>query len=120
MARTLLARVCALPPGDTTMRYLYGDSSAFPLNENFIETLAAATDCAVALLDVEEKIERARQTADEVNSAAMRELADIDQLENRVTMALAQREHLSEATAKVARAVAEDAKAQFDRARGGV
>ena len=102
------------------MRYLYGDSSAFPLNENFIETLVAATDCAVALLEVDERIDHARKSAEEANAAATRELADLSQLALRVEQALATRDHLSAATAKVASSVAREAKAQLDRARAGV
>jgi hypothetical protein len=106
--------------GDHDMRYLYGDSSAFPLNENFIDTLAAATVCAVALLEVDEKTDRARHVADETNAVAQRELSDLAELAQRVDRALAHRDHLSPATAKVAAAVASDAQSQLDRARAGV
>jgi hypothetical protein len=102
------------------MRYLYGDSTAFPLNENFIVTLAAATDCAVALLKVDENLQRAQKTAEQASSAAMSEIADIDQLLQRVDKAFSQREHLSNATAKVVEQVAATAKAQFDRAKDGI
>ena len=93
------------------MRYLYGDSSSFPLNQNFIITLAACTDCAVALLRVDEKIHKFRKVSDQANSAAMSELADIDQLVQRLDKAFAQREHLSNATAKVVEQVTATAKA---------
>jgi hypothetical protein len=102
------------------MRYLYGDSTAFPLNENFIVTLAAATDCAVALLKVDETLQRSRKTAEQASSAALSEIADIDQLVQRLDKALSQRDHLSNATAKVVEQVAATAKAQFDRAKDGV
>ncbi len=102
------------------MRYLYGDSSSFPLNQNFIITLAACTDCAVALLRVDEKIHKFRKVSDQANSAAMSELADIDQLIQRLDKAFAQREHLSNATAKVVEQVTATAKAQFDKAKNGV
>jgi hypothetical protein len=102
------------------MRYLYGDSTAFPLNQNFIETAAAATDTAVALLRVDELLARSRKVGDDANVAAMKELADIDQLWQRVESSLATRDHLSNATSKVAEQVMQAAKAQFDRARQGV
>ena len=63
-----------------SMRYLYGDSSEFPLNQNFIETAAAATDMAVALLKVDELIVRAKKTTEEANDAARGELADLEEL----------------------------------------
>ncbi len=102
------------------MRYLYGDSSPFPLNQNFLETLAAATDCCASLLRVDENIGKAAKVADQANSAAMKELADIDQLVQRVEKALKQRDHLSNATAKVVEQVAATAKGQFDKARDGI
>lgn len=102
------------------MRYLYGDSSAFPLNQNFLETLNAATECCCALLKVEEAKGNASKVADQASSAAIKELADIDQLVQRVEKALKQRDHLSNATAKVVEQVAASAKGQFDRARDGI
>lgn len=102
------------------MRYLYGDSSAFPLNQNFIVTLAAATDCAVALLKVDEALTRSHGVAERANTAAMKEFADIDQLMQRIDTSLAQRDHLSNATAKVVEQVAATAKGQFDKAKDGI
>lgn len=102
------------------MRYLYGDSSAFPLNQNFIVTLAAATDCAVALLKVDEALTRSHGVAERANNAAMKEFADIDQLMQRIESSLAQRDHLSNATAKVVEQVAATAKGQFDKAKDGI
>ena len=102
------------------MRYLYGDSSSFPLNQNFVLTLASATDCAVRLLEVEARIGEAQQISEDADVAAAAETADIDQLERRVGKALSQREHLSNATAKVAEQVVAASSAQFARARVGV
>jgi hypothetical protein len=102
------------------MRYLYGDSTSFPLNENFIETLVAATDTCVALLEADEALQRARKTADDANAVAMAELGDIDHLSQRVARSLAQRDRLSKATGRVAAQVAEAAERQFERAREGV
>ena len=36
------------------MRYLYGDSTPFPLTENFLATLSAATETCIALLKADE------------------------------------------------------------------
>jgi hypothetical protein len=102
------------------MRYLYGDSTEFPLNENFIETAAAATDAAVALLTVDELVSRARKVSEDADAAAVAEINDIDDLAKRVEKALGARERLSNATAKLAEEVAQTAKSQFDRARAGV
>ncbi len=102
------------------MRYLYGDSTTFPINQNFVATAAAATDAAVALLRVDEQMSRAEKIAEEAACAAHSELADINQLAQRVERALVSRDHLSKATAKVAALVTEGAREQFDRAREGV
>ncbi|MCA9625032.1 MAG: hypothetical protein KC731_38670, partial [Myxococcales bacterium] len=102
------------------MRYLYGDSSAFPLNQNFIDTLVAATDCAVALLTVDEALARSASITDRACSAAISEIADIDQLVQRVGRALGQRDHLSNATAKVVEQVEASVQAQFDKAKDGI
>jgi len=101
------------------MRYLYGDSSAFPLNENFIETLAAATDCAVALLQIDEKLHRARHTTHQVNEAAAKELDDIGRIATRMASAL-EDEALSKATSKVVEEVRQSARGHLDRARRGI
>jgi hypothetical protein len=102
------------------MRYLYGDSSAFPLNQNFIVTLAAATDCAVALLKVDEALAKSHAVANRANAAALKEVGDIDQLLQRLESALAQRDHLSNATAKVVEQVAAATKGQFEKAKDGI
>jgi len=102
------------------MRYLYGDSTAFPLNQNFIDTAAAATDTAVALLKVDELLQGAKRTSNETNAAADAELADIDMLTQHVEKALADRSQLSKATGKVAEEVLRASKAHFERARQGI
>lgn len=101
------------------MRYLYGDSSAFPLNENFIETLAAATDCSVALLKIDEKLHKARHTTRQVTEAANKEQRDIERVAARMNAALDDDE-LSNATSKVVAEVQASAKAHFVRALKGI
>ncbi len=102
------------------MRYLYGDSTTFPINQNFVETAAAATDAAVALFRVDELMFRAGQIAEEASCVAQAELGDINQLAQRVERALASRDHLSKATSKVAEEVTGAARSQFERAREGI
>ncbi|RLB64843.1 MAG: hypothetical protein DRI90_03595 [Deltaproteobacteria bacterium] len=102
------------------MRYLYGDSTTFPINQNFVDTAAAATDSAVALLRVDELMIRAEKVAEEAACVGQSELTDINQLAQRVERALASRDHLSKATAKVAEQVTSGARGQFERAREGV
>jgi len=102
------------------MRYLYGDSTPFPLNQNFIVTLAAVTDCAVELLKVDEKIQRHRKVTNEANAAAANEIRNIDRLAKRLDAALQPRDSLSQATAKVVETVLATAKGQFSNAKAGV
>jgi hypothetical protein len=101
-------------------RYLYGDSSAFPLNENFLETLASCTDACSRLLVVDDLLHKARRTEEDADNAAKSELSDIDSLAQSVEQSLAQRGHLSGATQKLAAQVAGEAKKRFDKARTGV
>ncbi|MEM9873583.1 MAG: hypothetical protein AAF928_01740, partial [Myxococcota bacterium] len=101
------------------MRYLYGDSSAFPLNENFIETLGAATDCAVTLIGIDEKLHRARHTQRQVETAAAKEHADVDRMAGQLEAAL-EDDTLSKATAKVIADVKASASTHFERARRGI
>ncbi|MBW2454004.1 MAG: hypothetical protein JRI68_05825 [Deltaproteobacteria bacterium] len=102
------------------MRYLYGDSTTFPISQNFVETAAAATDAAVALCHVDELMIRADKIAEEASCVAQAELGDINRLAQRVERALASRDNLSKATAKVAEEVTGAARGQFERARKGV
>jgi len=102
------------------MRYLYGDSTDFPLNENFIETLSAATDAAIALLEADEALDIARLTTTEANGKATGELADIDEVWSRMETALALREHLSVATDNMVANLLRGANEQIQRARAGV
>jgi hypothetical protein len=99
------------------MRYLFGDSSTFPLNHNFIDTLTAAVDTAVALLEVDEAMERARRIAEEANTTALTEIADLDRYAGRLARALGDRDNLGKATAKVIGDVADMAARELERAR---
>lgn len=62
------------------MRYLYGDATPFPLDENFIETIATATDLCVALFRADAAAEGRRGQADDARKLAEQELSELDRL----------------------------------------
>lgn len=62
------------------MRYLYGDATPFPLEENFIETLVAATDACVSLLRLDAAAERSRREAHLARMQAGVETGEVDGL----------------------------------------
>ena len=102
------------------MRYLYGDSSAFPLNDNFIETLSSGTDAAVALLEADAALDKAKRVSAEATKKATTELADIDAISRRMEAALTETDAYSKATKKVAHDVHQSAKQQFELARASI
>lgn len=71
------------------MRYLYGDSTPFPLAENFLATLCAATDACVALLRADERAADGRRAVREAELRATQELTRIDGLARRADEAFA-------------------------------
>jgi hypothetical protein len=58
--------------------YRFGDSTPFPLRENFIETIAAVVDAAVALYRADALADEAHRRAREVRRAAADELRRLD------------------------------------------
>lgn len=65
------------------MRYLYGDSTPFPLSENFLATLCAATDACVAILRADEQVdevERLLVDADAKFEGETSEIADLERV----------------------------------------
>ena len=51
------------------MAYLYGDSTPFPLNENYIDTIRDAVELCTTLLQIDRTLEQLRQqTRDERES----------------------------------------------------
>jgi hypothetical protein len=54
--------------------YRYGDATPFPLEENFIETICAATDACVALFRADIRAEERRRRADAAGQEARAEL----------------------------------------------
>lgn len=55
------------------MRTLFGDSTPFPLDDEFIETLRDATDACVSLLRIDEALDEALDQADLAKAEALRE-----------------------------------------------
>lgn len=70
------------------MRYLHGDSVPFSLNENFLETLCAATDACVAMIGVEVAADNERLVTEESDAAMVSELARLEALGQSVGNAL--------------------------------
>ncbi len=73
------------------MKYLYGDATPFPFEENFIDTLVAATDCCVALLRLDQAAESSRRAAEQARIDANAEISDLEDLGKAVKTALSGR-----------------------------
>ncbi|MFO0548244.1 MAG: hypothetical protein U0271_07650 [Polyangiaceae bacterium] len=73
------------------MRYLYADSSPFPLMQNFLATLCAATDTCVALLRAETAVEEEARAIREAEQRAASDLAELAHVEARVEAAVGSR-----------------------------
>jgi len=70
------------------MRYLYADSTTFPLPQNFLATLCAGTDACVAILKAEALVDECNRVTREAEVKATRELAQVSALAHRVDAAL--------------------------------
>lgn len=62
------------------MAFLYGDSTPFPLDENFIDTLRNATDICIALLRADESLDGIQRSVEEEKQAAERDLRGVERL----------------------------------------
>jgi len=71
------------------MRYLYGDATPFPLDENFLDTLVDATDACVALLRLDAAAEKIRREAQQARIVAAAELTELEGMAKGVHQALA-------------------------------
>ncbi|MFH1811528.1 MAG: hypothetical protein ABIJ09_22505 [Pseudomonadota bacterium] len=69
-------------------RYLFGDSTPFPLNQNFLDLLQAATDSCVALLAADARVEKARHATVVASTRADEDLRQIELLFTAVDQAL--------------------------------
>lgn len=70
------------------MRYLYGDATPFPLNENFIETICAATSACVTLFELDEELSGRRHAANELSRSTDDDLDRLNVLTRAIEAAL--------------------------------
>ena len=70
--------------GQARPQYLFGDSTPFPLEENFLETACSASQAAVALLRAHEIRVIERRLVSEVELRMRSELAHLEKLSRRV------------------------------------
>lgn len=70
------------------MKYLYGDATPFPLDENFIDTIGAAVDACVALFQADSDAVSKRVRALQVQKIADEELRRLDVLGKAIQAAL--------------------------------
>jgi len=105
------------------MKYLYGDSSASPLDFNFIQTLRDTVDFGVQVLQGEQRMLAELGKAAERRAAADAELAKVDALTGLVQRSL---EEVSRATpespsgrcaAAILKSASELSRGEMDRAR---
>lgn len=105
------------------MKYLYGDATPFPLDENFIETLSAATDACVALFQVDLELRDRQDRAAAIRQRSVEELGYLDGLGQAIEAALAPLVPADEpiyAAQRTAGTIARSARAAVDQARESV
>lgn len=102
------------------MQYLYGDGSEFPLNENFLQTLSAATDACVALLEVDAAHGRVRRALEAENANAISELAELGALRGAIERALTRNDDHRSSVHRVATELRELAFAHVEQARAEI
>jgi hypothetical protein len=104
------------------MTYLYGDSTPFPLDDNFIETLRDASETCVALLAIDEKLDELYDRQDVARAEADREQARLETLASALVRTL--EPHVSGAESvnagQVAVRVMNAARGVLEGARGDV
>jgi hypothetical protein len=66
------------------MKYLYGDSTSFPLVENFLVTLCAATEACVGILRANELVEEGGRQVREAEARMNQELTQLSTLARRL------------------------------------
>jgi hypothetical protein len=66
------------------MKYLFGDSTPFPLVENFLVTTSAATEACVAILRADELVEDGARQVREAEAKVGEELARLSALAKRI------------------------------------
>lgn len=70
------------------MRYLYADSTPFPLPQNFLATICAGTDACVAILKAEELLDECNRMVREAEVKSTREVAQLQALAHQLELAL--------------------------------
>jgi len=70
------------------MRYLYADSTPFPLPQNFLATICAGTDACVAILKAEELLDDCNRVVREAEVKATKDLAQLSALSHRIETSL--------------------------------
>ncbi|GAB4564069.1 MAG: hypothetical protein Tsb0020_13790 [Haliangiales bacterium] len=105
------------------MKYLYGDATPFPLEENFIDTLAAATDACVALFKTDLDLRNRHDRSDELRERASEELSYLDRLATTLETAIAPmlpKEEAAYAAQKTAVEISQSTRALIERARANI
>ena len=88
MAASPSTRSTPLPP-PSRVTCVYGDSTPFPHEGNFIETIRCSVECGVALLGAHQVIQRAVARAQEIDRARSLERARLHTMNDSVKRALA-------------------------------
>jgi hypothetical protein len=70
------------------MAYLYGDSTPFPLNENYIDTTRDAVELCTTLLQIDRTLEQLRQQTRDERESAESTLAEFKKLASEMAAAL--------------------------------
>jgi hypothetical protein len=91
------------------MRFLYGDTTAFPLAENFLETLTGVVDTCVALLKIDEELDDLSGQERDVKVAA-------EDAQHRIALIQRSLERTVESASDVAAEVIDEARAALTRA----
>jgi hypothetical protein len=102
------------------MAYLYGDSTPFPLDENFLDTLRDVTEAAAALLRIDGALNLAKERAEEAKRESTREHVRFDGLAAQLGRAMdgAVNDKEVPEAAKVAQRALSAARAVLESARG--
>jgi hypothetical protein len=102
------------------MPYLYGDSSPFPLEENFLETLRDVCDAVGALLKADGDLCAARQRAEDARRGALTEQAKLEGIAGGLVRVLESpmNDAGSPPTARAAGRVLQAARGVLESARG--
>src|SRR5262245_12271981 len=99
------------------MSYLYGDSTPFPYDIDYIELSRHAVDCAMQLHSAQHAIASALSREEGQNQQGHRELTRLGVVSEAIETAVAPFLDAEEATARAALAALQSAKASLEEAR---